>query len=324
LHSSTEELSISEKCKQLDVLHRIIKPLKISNLTSILQKIENPVSETIISQNESTELSENTNLAKFKIIIAEDNELNMVLAKTFVKSFFPNSIVIEAVDGQKAVELYLEHQPDLVIMDVHMPQKDGHQATTEIRIIEQQTNIHVPIIALTAGNIKGEREMCFLVGMDDFITKPVIEDTIHDVISNWLLKKPIVKIENKLEIGQIEQETKPLIVIENDALLHFNKAEFMNSTGNSEELYAMVTTIFKNDIPIKIENLREAIKQDNSAEIALIAHSIKGIALNMHCDILSKTSAELELMARKNYDKKIANQLMIEIENEYPNIVFDD
>ncbi|MFZ4724889.1 MAG: response regulator [Paludibacter sp.] len=324
LHSSTEELSISEKCKHLDVINRIIKPLKISNLTAILQKIENPVSESIISQNESNEQSENINLAKFKIIIAEDNELNMVLARTFVKSFLPNAVIIEAVDGQKAVELYLEHQPDLIIMDVHMPQKDGHQATKEIRIIEQQTNIHVPIIALTAGNIKGEREMCFLVGMDDFITKPVIEDTIHDAISSWLLNKPKAKIESQSESEQIKEKTKTNNGVENDSLLHFNKAEFMNCTGNDENLFTMVTNIFKKDIPVKIENLREAIKRDNPEEVVLIAHSIKGIALNMHCDILAKTSAKLELLAKKNYDKKAANQLMIEIENEYPNIVFDN
>jgi signal transduction histidine kinase/CheY-like chemotaxis protein/PAS domain-containing protein/HPt (histidine-containing phosphotransfer) domain-containing protein len=324
LHSATEEISISEKCKQLNVPNHIIKPLKFSNLITILQRVENPILENNLLQKIASELSESINLAKFKIIIAEDNELNMVLAKTFVKSFLPNSIIIEAVDGQKAVDLYLEHKPDLVLMDVHMPNKDGHQATTEIRIIEQQTNSHVPIIALTAGNIKGEREMCYGAGMDDFITKPVIEDTIHDVISKWLFNNTDTKVRNHSNLTLIKNKINNNKTIEDESLLHFNKAEFMKSTGNNENLFKMVSNLFVKDMPIRIENLSDAINQDNIDEIKLIAHTIKGLALNMHCSIMAKLSEKLELLARNDYNKDTAYKLLIEIKNEYPKIVFEN
>jgi CheY-like chemotaxis protein len=117
------------------------------------------------------------------ILIAEDNKINMLLAKTLIKQILKQAVIIEAENGQEAVEKFSEHQIDLVLMDVQMPVMNGYEATQKIREIQKQ---HVPIIALTAGTVVGERERCLEAGMDDYASKPIIKDTLEAIIVNWV------------------------------------------------------------------------------------------------------------------------------------------
>lgn len=121
------------------------------------------------------------------VLLAEDNKINMLLAKTLIRQILPNSTVLEAVNGIEAVELYLKHKPDLVFMDVQMPVMNGYEATDEIR--KYQTE-HVPIIALTAGTVLGEREKCVDAGMDDYASKPIVKETLAQIIANWIKVAP--------------------------------------------------------------------------------------------------------------------------------------
>lgn len=119
-----------------------------------------------------------------KILIAEDNVINMLLIKTILKSLFPKAQLIESINGAEAVSKYIELKPDLILMDVQMPMLNGLEATQRIRALSP--NLKMPIIALTAGTLKEERELCFASGMDDFISKPIVKDTIKQVILKWI------------------------------------------------------------------------------------------------------------------------------------------
>jgi len=126
----------------------------------------------------------NENFTKtFNVLIAEDNKINMLLAKTLIKQILPNSFLIEAVDGLDAIEKFKENDVDIIFMDVQMPNMNGYEATKKIR--ELQTT-RIPIIALTAGTVVGEREKCLEVGMDDYASKPIIKDTLELVIAKWV------------------------------------------------------------------------------------------------------------------------------------------
>lgn len=126
-----------------------------------------------------------------KILIVEDNAINMLLAKTLVKKIIPESIIFEASDGDEAIEQYQNQQPDIILMDIQMPNKNGFEATYEIRKLEQDSS--VPIIALTAGIFVEEKEECLKSGMNDFITKPIIVSDLESVMYKWLVNDSVLK-----------------------------------------------------------------------------------------------------------------------------------
>jgi len=128
-------------------------------------------------------------LAPIKILIVEDNKINMLLIKTIIRNLMPNAILSEANNGLKAIEEFEKITPDIIFMDIQMPQMNGHEATQEIRKLKSGEN--VPIIALTAGTIKEERDRCLEAGMNDYVTKPIIKGTIEEVIRKWI-KNPAV------------------------------------------------------------------------------------------------------------------------------------
>jgi len=117
------------------------------------------------------------------VLIAEDNKINMLLAKTLIKQILPNCTIIEACDGEEAVAKFQESNVDLILMDVQMPNMNGYEATRKIRGLQTKK---IPIIALTAGTVIGEREKCIVVGMDDYASKPIIKETLEQVIAKWV------------------------------------------------------------------------------------------------------------------------------------------
>jgi PAS domain S-box-containing protein len=120
----------------------------------------------------------------FKVLIVEDNKINMLLAKTLIKQIIPNGTVYEAKNGLEAVEKFEVLNPDLILMDVQMPLMNGYEATEVIR--KTQKGQHIPIIALTAGTVIGEKEKCLNVGMNDYASKPIIKEVLETLISKWL------------------------------------------------------------------------------------------------------------------------------------------
>lgn len=124
--------------------------------------------------------------AKPLILIAEDNHINMVLVKTLVNKLIKDCTLIEAPNGADAVRMALENIPDLILMDIHMPLKNGYDATVEIK--DNAITKNIPVIALTAGNLNGEKEKCLEYGMSDFVAKPIIQKELEDVLLKWLKK----------------------------------------------------------------------------------------------------------------------------------------
>jgi signal transduction histidine kinase/CheY-like chemotaxis protein len=128
-----------------------------------------------------------------KILIAEDNVVNMTLMKILLKNKFPNATLVQAANGKQAIERFTTEQFSMVFMDVQMPEMNGYEATAEIRRIEtlneRQSAVDIrrtPIIALTASAIAGEKEKSIAMGMDDFVTKPIAGKAIDAVLNRWL------------------------------------------------------------------------------------------------------------------------------------------
>lgn len=184
LHSSADELTLQEFRKS-KINHRLLKPIKIKDLYTSLNNL---ITDTKYAHIEPVKLPEQIAEA-FSLIIAEDNSVNMLLTRTLVRKIAPRAVIYEATNGVEALDYYKNHNIDIILMDVQMPDMNGYIATKEIRAIQSERNI--PIIALTAGSVKGEREKCLACGMNDFISKPIKANSIELALKKWLVEKNV-------------------------------------------------------------------------------------------------------------------------------------
>ncbi|MFT7351993.1 MAG: CheY-like chemotaxis protein, partial [Flavobacterium sp.] len=122
----------------------------------------------------------------YRILLVEDNKINMLLAKTLVKQIVPNASIYYAENGQEAVYNCPIIRPDLILMDIQMPVMNGYEAVKIIR--NQKLGANIPIIALTAGTVVGEKEKCLNAGMNDYLSKPIIKNSLEKIIHKWLSK----------------------------------------------------------------------------------------------------------------------------------------
>ncbi len=171
--SSNVENLLNEKIKIL------LKPFKIDALQKELNNLKGTNSIEVIQPEDNFELE---NSEKIKILVVEDNKVNMLLTKTLILRQFKNAVVIEAENGEVAIEKFEKHKPHITLMDIQMPIKNGYEAAEEIL----QANPKAIIIALTAGIFTGEREKCLEIGMVDFVVKPLDKELFDTKLLKWI------------------------------------------------------------------------------------------------------------------------------------------
>lgn len=121
-----------------------------------------------------------------QFLIVEDMEVNRLLLRKILEKKYTNVKIFEAESGMEAISLFKEQRFDLVIMDVQMPGMDGLEATKRIRKIDCDHKRHTPVIALSAGVLEEEKQKCFYVGMDDFVSKPIDKEMLFRVVDLYL------------------------------------------------------------------------------------------------------------------------------------------
>jgi PAS domain S-box-containing protein len=306
LHSSSDNHNLREESKKLEVDYFLVKPVKSSDLLQYLHNIhqkkplENDKSEPL-SRNESGSFKE---AKKFLIVIAEDVDMNMMLAKALLMDVLPNTTILEAKDGLEAVKLVQTHPVDLVFMDVQMPVLDGLDATRRIRKEEQHHHAkHIPIVALTAGALTEEKQRCLQAGMDDFLPKPIHIETLHSILRKHLFTTPTTE-EEESSIEKWMPETQK----------HFDKEELLSRIGNNTKMFQYSLAI-SNNIPQRLSLLKEAIAQENPEKMKQAAHSLKGAASMISFNELARLGSIIEA----NFDKKptLLQKIFHKIEKEW-------
>ncbi|MGJ4786567.1 PAS domain S-box protein [Leptospira koniambonensis] len=175
----------TEKSRKLGVQEVISKPIHMQKLFDILARNQ-IFREPFVFPLNRRDREGVPNIEKTAtVLIAEDNSVNMMLAKSIVKKILPKAKCIEAQSGREAIDLFRDNNPDLIFMDIQMPEMNGYEATKAIRILEKDGN-RVPIIAVTAGIVAGERERCLEAGMDDYISKPAVKADFARIIFRWM------------------------------------------------------------------------------------------------------------------------------------------
>jgi len=306
MHRSSEDPAIFSRAQSLGVRQYLVKPPKRSDLEGILETILDPERRTgeAIPSNEAVAcpVADHQGVA---VLIADDNEINCMLAHAVIEGILPGARIIEVNDGGSAVDAYREHRPDLVLMDVQMPVKDGYAATVEIRTWEETIARRAVIVALTAGTVKGERERCLMSGMDEYITKPFVAGTIESLIRRWLpglIDKNPERVKEAVEVRR-----------------RFDRDALLARMAGDDEMYQRLLTEVPRVMPAYIADLHTAIAGEDEALIRKRAHRIKGAALGMSFGILARLGQELEML--DPWDMSRARLLGADLEKEFSAIL---
>lgn len=183
LYSSSDDETLQQACEELEVDTRLVKPIRMNLMYKVLSGLKS--NATTPDKTEESEDSTIEDMNKgIKILVAEDNAINMHLTRIYLKELSSNCTIIEAADGNEAVELYKKEKPDIVFMDIQMPGMNGLEATKIIRTLDK--DIEVPIIALTAGTLPGDMERYMQAGMNDLLAKPLLKQTMANMIIKWV------------------------------------------------------------------------------------------------------------------------------------------
>jgi PAS domain S-box-containing protein len=164
----------------LGVATRLMKPVKQSELLSAIENVLSVDSQTH-PRVEVKSIEDLPPVPPLRILLAEDGLTNQKLAMALLNKWGHN--VTLAQDGREAVGVYQQQEFDLILMDVQMPEMDGLEATSHIRAMETKLGRRVPIIAMTARAMKGDRELCLDAGMDGYVSKPVRQRELYEAIA---------------------------------------------------------------------------------------------------------------------------------------------
>ncbi len=223
-----------------------------------------------------------------KVLLVEDDFINQDLLSYLLKE--RDCIIDIADNGLQAIEKIKENEYDIVLMDIQMPVMDGETAVREIRKIEMYKKL--PVIALTANAIKGDREKYLLAGMSDYITKPIDEDELIEVISKHLSSDLIIIGKNIEKENTLKHKEYP--GFDNDVIkkVYSNKAEIF------KEIHKNFIETYKN-IYLDIKSLYE---ENSKEELLLLIHKFKGTSGMLKANKIHLITKELESILKENKD----------------------
>jgi two-component system, sensor histidine kinase and response regulator len=209
-----------------------------------------------------------------RILIAEDQQRNWMLIERMLGK--RGHTAANAVDGRRVLEMLESEHYDLIFMDCHMPVLDGYDATREIRRREAAApNAHVPIVAMTANAMLGDRERCLAAGMDDYMAKPISRDVLDEMLARWL----------------------PPAADENAVVLDPARLSELRSLFPGEEMSGMLRGLTA-DVSAEFERVTDAVTDSDQELLTSAAHRIKNSAHLIGAQRLADAAAQLEPGAR--------------------------
>jgi PAS domain S-box-containing protein len=233
-----------------------------------------------------------------RILLAEDNAINQHL---MVRLLEKRGHTVQVANNGKEALLALAREPfDLVLMDIQMPEMDGLEATMTIRNQERVQGTHLPIIAVTAHAMQGDRERCLQVGMDGYVSKPIHPEELFEVIARLVPRGGRI-IPDALEVAPTRAA--------------FDQLGLLARLAGDEELLQELVVLFLDDVPQRLGQLREAMVSHDLKALAQAAHTLKGAVGNMCAPRTFKAAQRLEDLADAG-DAQRAGEALATLETE--------
>jgi CheY-like chemotaxis protein len=296
--SSAAQLEDAGRCRSLGIPAYLTKPVKQSELLdAILTALgKAPACSRRISPDLSSFATKHRKA--LRILLAEDNQVNQRLARRLLEKW--GHTVVVAANGKKALTAWESEVFDLILMDVQMPEMSGLETTAAIRERERTTGKHLPIIAMTAHALKGDRERCLAAGMDAYVTKPIDP------------KKLSAAIEIQIDSAAAVPSTPTNVVSREPG---FDSNAVLERVGGDRELLREVALLFFEDTPVLLAEIRAAIDRNDPPALERSAHRLKGSVSNFGAKLAQEAALRLELMGRQG-DVSNASERYQELERE--------
>ena len=244
------------------------------------------------------------------ILLVEDNLINQQVALGILQIQGYNVTVVN--NGREALDACAQGSFDLILMDCHMPEMDGFEATREIRERERASSAkRLPIVALTANAMAQDREECLHAGMDDHLSKPFSMQTLQDMLDRWMPKAAAAPA--KPAEPAARPSAKPAEILDRKVLDQLSKV----LTNGKPELLARVINLYLAESPKLVHKLKQATLASDSPEIARSAHSLKSSSGNVGAKMLSRYCEDIEASTRRTDTEEARRIILAKIETEH-------
>jgi two-component system sensor histidine kinase/response regulator len=295
--TSAEQMGATQRCEDLAISEYALKPIAKSDLLTLVLRILGKAGP----ESSQTSAAPITDSARpLRILLAEDNVYNQKVAIGMLK--MSGHTITVAGNGRIALETFKKQQFDLVLMDMQMPEMDGMQATKLIRQRQESTGIRVPIIAMTAHAMTGDREKCLAAGMDDYISKPISRDELITVIQRnsgpltcdvkATAAPDPVPVQCALDSGASGSGAE-----EPHSNNCIDKENMLRRFGGDQELLLSLTEMFPDEAAKLLTALRDARVAHKADEVQLNAHTLKGMCKMFEASTAAEAASDLEVTA---------------------------
>jgi CheY-like chemotaxis protein/HPt (histidine-containing phosphotransfer) domain-containing protein len=293
--SSTGQVEEAARCRELGVGY-VTKPVRQSELLDAImlamgeqreQPLQLPGPEPVLRASRP-----------LRLLVAEDNLVNQRLAVRILEKW--GHMVTVAGNGRKALEAFEREGFDLILMDVQMPEMSGYEAVAAIRELEKATGQRIPIIAMTAHAMGGDREKCLAAGMDHYVTKPIDQKRLFEAVESFFTHR---------------RSGEPATMDETKVILSFDPNVVLRRVDGDRDLLREVAGLFFEDTPRLLAEVHNAITRGDGNALERSAHTLKGSVGNFGARVASEAAHRLEQMGRQG-DFAHASETFAELEGQ--------
>jgi len=291
------------RCRKAGISGYLSKPVKQSDLLdAIMMTMDRHFEEkkTVITRHTVHEARERLN-----ILLAEDNLVNQILAVKLLETRGHQVTLVS--NGREAVEAFKKDSFDLILMDIQMPEMDGFEATGKIRALEQQAASNrqpatgnIPIIAMTAHAMKGDREKCFEAGMDDYVSKPINPEALFNAIN---------KVIRESRMEKEEKHTPSTGVCDPFSPRTFDLPKAMETVLGKKDLFQEIADLFLRKLPDDMAKIRDGVAENDAGVLEHASHSLKGAVGNFGAVEAFEAAYRLEKLGRKGKMDTVKEEL---------------
>ena len=288
---SRTELFNDEDLQRDGINAVVVKPIRASDLYDAIMTAVNGESQASSSRSHVRPSASAAAVQGVRILVVEDHEINReVIRETLLLLGYSCDCISSGAQARGAV---VSGRYDLVLMDCQMPGMDGYEATTIIRAWEEEQpqEQHIPIVALTAQAMQGDRDHCLAAGMDDYLTKPIEVESLDATLRKWI--PTVGHPKQTASIGKQEREDAVAIPP------MFDRAGLLARCMGREQLVDKLVVKFMDQVVEDMEALGGAVSAEDLVGIATASHRIKGAAANLSMLRLSRAAAGIEGDARR-------------------------
>ena len=260
----------------------LIKPVSPSALfETVLRALGAPISVTAENGHKASPLKRRLS---GRVLLVEDNIINQQLAQELLETM---GLLVQTVcNGQEALETLRKHQFDLVLMDIQMPDMDGYQATRTLRADPRFASL--PVIALTAHAMAGEREKCLNAGMNDHVPKPIEPELLYNILSHWLKQETASLQPHTEEMGPAAYPVLP------DSVPGINLRWGLERVGGNRQLFQKLLGDFLSHHGNDLEELEKMLVVADREGARRLVHTLRGVAGNIGATAVQAEAARLE------------------------------